>query len=308
MTKPSSPSDPNDIVRGNWVDRFLPPRLRPYARLMRLDRPAGTWLLLIPCWWGLLLARPASFEEALPFALLFGVGALIMRGAGCVVNDIADRSIDGRVARTRTRPLVAGEVSLRDAFLFLAFLLLLGLGVLLCFNRVTIAVGCASLVLVALYPFAKRVTWWPQFVLGLTFNWGALMGWTALRGSLDDPPLFLYGAGVLWTLAYDTAYACQDIEDDALIGVKSSARALGCFVKPGVLFFYVCFFALFALAGWQAGMGQAFAAPWAMTGGYTFALWRRWDPKDPSTSMRLFKANRDIGLALGVALAAGGLS
>ena len=222
----SGPADRSDIRTDHWTFRLSPARARPYLRLIRIDRPIGTWLLLFPCWWSLSLA--AASEGRLPdwrLALLFAAGAFIMRGAGCTFNDLADRDIDAKVARTAGRPIPSGQVSPRQAGLFLALQLLAGLLILLQLNGFTIWLGLASLALVFSYPFMKRITYWPQAWLGLTFNWGALMGWAAVTGGLGPAALLLYAAGIAWTLGYDTIYAHQDKEDDALIGVMpASAR------------------------------------------------------------------------------------
>ena len=218
-----------DAGRDNWVERLLPSTVQPYAQLMRLDRPIGWWLLLLPCWWGLFLAQ-VSQGGGLPslwFALLFLVGAIVMRGAGCTLNDIVDRNYDGRVARTKGRPIPSGRVSVKQALIFLAAQALLGLAILLQFNSHTVVLAMTSLLIVAIYPFMKRITNWPQLVLGLAFNWGVLVGWSAVHGSLSWPPVLVYLGGIFWTLAYDTIYAHQDREDDVLIGVKSTAVHFG---------------------------------------------------------------------------------
>src|SRR5690348_7052284 len=204
-------ADPSDIDRGDWVDRLLPGWAEPYARLARLDRPIGTWLLLFPGWWGIALAAP-SWPD--PWLLsLFGVGAVAMRGAGCTLNDIADREYDGKVARTRLRPLPSGRVTVAQAVLFMLIQLAVGGAVLLSLNRSSILLGIAVLALIATYPFMKRITYWPQLFLGLNFNWGALVGWTAVTGALAWPAVLLYLGGICWTLGYDTSYAHQDKED-----------------------------------------------------------------------------------------------
>jgi len=215
----------SDIPPQSWIDRVPGEGLRPYLRLARLDRPIGTWLLLLPCWWATAMAAPGWPDPW--FLGLFAVGALVMRGAGCTVNDIADREFDKKVARTAGRPIASGQVSVAQALAFLALQLGIGLAVLLQFNGYTVILGVSSLALVAIYPFAKRVTYWPQFVLGLTFNWGALVGWAAVTGGLEAPAVLLYAAGILWTMGYDTIYAHQDKEDDVLIGVKSTALKFG---------------------------------------------------------------------------------
>ena len=263
-----------DAVAGSWVYRHAPVRARPYLKLARMDRPVGTWLLLWPCLWSLALAGMAGhmaghmvdWPRAAWLAVLFAVGALAMRGAGCTYNDIVDRDLDARVARTRTRPLPAGEVSARGAWAFLAVQCLVGLGVLLQLGPAAIALGLASLLLVAAYPFMKRITYWPQAWLGLTFNWGALMGWTALTGGLGWPAAVLYAACVFWTLGYDTIYAHQDKEDDAMAGIKSTALRLGAHTKKALAVFYSLFFIGLAAAGWLANLpvlhyiGLGFAA------------------------------------------------
>ena len=214
-------TDASDIPRESWLTRLLPRAAWPYARLARLDRPIGAWLLLFPCWWGIALAAP-GWPDPVLFAL-FALGAVVMRGAGCTWNDITDRDFDARVARTADRPIPSGAVSVRQAAVFLAAQLAVGLAILLCLNRAAIGLGVLSLALVFTYPLMKRVTWWPQFFLGLAFNWGALMGWAAVRGDLAAPALLLYAAGICWTLGYDTIYAHPDREDDALIGIKSKS-------------------------------------------------------------------------------------
>ena len=219
---------------GNWVDTLAPAWLRPYLRLARLDRPIGSWLLLIPCWWSSALAAVAAHARApsLVQIVLFFVGAFAMRGAGCTWNDIVDRNLDAAVERTRSRPIPSGQVSVFQAALFLVLLALIGLAVLISFNGFTVALGIASLAIVAVYPFMKRITYWPQIVLGLAFSWGALMGWAAAFGSLALAPLLLYAGSIAWVIGYDTIYAHQDREDDALIGIKSTALLFGERTKP----------------------------------------------------------------------------
>ena len=295
-----------DIPVDGWVDRWMPAPLRPYARLMRLDRPIGTWLLLFPCWWSLALAMEhlawswgSAGRLALLFAL-FGLGALVMRGAGCTYNDIVDRDFDVSVERTRTRPIPSGQVSVAQAVLFMAGLMAIGLAILLSFNRFAILLGAASLLVVFTYPLAKRVTYWPQFVLGLAFNWGALLGWAAVQGSLGWPAVALYVGGIAWTLGYDTIYAHQDKEDDLLVGVKSSALKLGDKTRPWLFGFYAVAAALFALAGWLDGLG-----PWFYAGlglGAAQLAWQaaRVDIKNPADCLAKFKSNRLFGwLVLG---------
>jgi 4-hydroxybenzoate polyprenyltransferase len=289
---------PVDAAADNWVDRFAPDGVKPYLRLMRADRPIGTWLLLIPCWQGLALAVAERGVDAATFALyvaLFAIGAIVMRGAGCAYNDIVDRDFDAKVERTALRPIPSGAISVRRAAIFLVALCLIGLVVLLQFNPYTVTLGVASLALVAAYPFMKRVTWWPQAWLGLTFNWGALMGYAAIAGELTPAPLLLYASGIAWTLGYDTIYAHQDKEDDALIGVKSSARALGARTKPALIAFYAAATGLAAAAAIAAG--AAFVAPLFLAAGLHFRRQvRSLDVDDSATCLRVFRSNRDAGL------------
>ncbi len=293
-----------DAVRGHWAERYLPVGARPYARLARLERPIGWWLLLAPCWWGLLLGQIAHGDRwpNLWFAALFLVGAVVMRGAGCTLNDIADRDFDAQVARTRSRPIPSGQVSVKQAALFLAALCLFGLVILLQFNRFSVVLGILSLVIVAIYPFMKRVTYWPQAFLGLAFNWGALVGWSATNGSLSWPPLIFYAAGICWTLAYDTIYAHQDMEDDVLIGVKSTALKFGDSSIYWISGFFAASLGLLELSLWFAGtslishMGVAAAA--------LHAAWQvtRFDAKDSRRCLELFRSNRIFGLLIVIPL------
>jgi 4-hydroxybenzoate polyprenyltransferase len=271
----------------------LPVRLRPYARLARLDRPIGTWLLLFPGWWGIALAAQRWPDPAL--LLLFGVGAVAMRGAGCTLNDIADRNYDGQVVRTRLRPLPSGAVSVRHAVVFLLLQLAIGAAILLSFNRITILLGVAVLALIGTYPFMKRVTYWPQVFLGLNFNWGALIGWTAVTGALGFAPLLLYLGGVFWTIGYDTIYAHQDKEDDIRIGVKSSAIALGAHTRPWLFVFYGAALLLWGAAGYAAGLVALF---WV--GLISAAVQLGWQAAvvatdDPADCLRKFRSNRALG-------------
>jgi 4-hydroxybenzoate polyprenyltransferase len=293
----------SDIPRGNWIDRGLPARARPYARLARFDRPIGVWLLLLPCWWGVALATPGWPDPGL--LALFLAGALVMRGAGCTLNDIADRDFDRRVARTRDRPIPSGQVSVLQACVFAAALCGLGLLILLQFNPFTVAVGAASLLLVGVYPFAKRITDWPQAVLGLTFNWGALVGWSAVTGTLALPPLLLYAAGVFWTLAYDTIYAHQDKDDDLLVGVKSTALRLGSHTRPWLLVFFAAAVALASAAAWSAGLAWPFA-PLMAAAALHFA-WQALtvDLDDAHNCLAKFRANRHAGLLIFAAIVVG---
>ncbi|MDZ4736589.1 MAG: 4-hydroxybenzoate octaprenyltransferase [Rhodospirillaceae bacterium] len=296
-----------DIGRNDWIDRHLPAAWRPFARLARLDRPIGTWLLLLPGWWSIALAgNPAP---SIRLMLLFAIGALVMRGAGCTWNDIVDRRIDAKVERTAARPLPSGAVSLTGALIFLALQLLIGLAILLSFDRFTILLGAISLLPIAIYPFMKRVTWWPQAFLGLTFNWGALLGWSAaVGGDLGWAPALLYLGGIAWTLFYDTIYAHQDKEDDALIGVKSTALKFGDASKSWLAGFALAALMLWALALLLAGIGWAgwllFPAV-ALHMGWQLSQWRIDDPAD---CLAKFRSNRDLGLILFLVILAGRLS
>ena len=285
---------------GNWVDTHAPPWLRPYLRLTRFDRPIGSWLLLMPCWWSAALAAGVAHDVSqLPLVIgLFFIGAFVMRGAGCAWNDITDRDLDARVERTRSRPLPAGQISVVQAVAFLVLLALIGLAVLLQFNRFAILTGIASLAIVAIYPFMKRITWWPQVVLGLAFSWGALMGFAVTLGRIDLTAVVLYAGSIAWVIGYDTIYAHQDAEDDALIGVKSTARLFGARTHRALAVFYSLAVILIgaslalASAGWPAWIGlAAFAA---------HLVWqiRRLDIADGALCLRIFKSNRDAGLLL----------
>jgi 4-hydroxybenzoate polyprenyltransferase len=285
---------------GNWVDRLAPIRTRPYLRLARLDRPIGSWLLLIPCWWSAALAAMAAhaLSPNLAHLVLFFVGAFAMRGAGCTWNDIVDRDLDRGVERTRSRPIPSGQVSVTEALVFLAAQALTGLAVLLQFNLFAIITGIASLGIVAVYPFMKRITSWPQIVLGLAFSWGALMGWAAAFGRLDVAPLVLYAGAIAWVIGYDTIYAHQDREDDALIGIKSTALLFGDRTRPILAVFYGLAVILIGVAGMLAGAGALF---WlGLTAFAAHLAWQiaRLDIGDPSLCLALFKSNRDAGLIL----------
>jgi 4-hydroxybenzoate polyprenyltransferase len=284
---------------GNWVDSLAPAWARPYLRLARLDRPIGSWLLLLPCWWSAGLAAVAAREQVNVWHLvLFLVGAFAMRGAGCTWNDIVDRDLDAQVERTRSRPIPSGQVSVAAAFAFLVLQALVGLAVLLQFNRFTILTGIASLGIVAVYPFMKRVTYWPQIALGLAFSWGALMGWPAVFARLDWPALLLYAGSIAWVIGYDTIYAHQDREDDALIGVKSTALLFGERTKPILAVFYALAVLLIALAGWSVGAGVVFSLGLFAFAAHLSWQMRRLDIGDPANCLAVFKSNRDAGLIL----------
>ncbi|MBN8551843.1 MAG: 4-hydroxybenzoate octaprenyltransferase [Caulobacterales bacterium] len=334
-----------DAPRTNWVDRSAPEAFKPWLKLGRLDRPIGIWLLLIPGWQGIALAltqyRKTPDLYDLWLFVGFGLGAVLMRAAGCAFNDVVDRDIDRQVARTADRPLASGRISVRQALAFIAVCCLISLSILVTLPVTAIWLGVGSLGLVAAYPFMKRITWWPQAWLGLTFNWGALMGFaaalplaaanllpseiagefrpfwwspagpaevtTALAWQTYLPAVLLYLGGVFWTLGYDTIYALQDIEDDAMVGVKSSARRLGRQVKTGVAVFYGLAVVMAALAGAQAALGPIFAIGVLAYGGHLALQVRRLGRDDPALALKLFKSNREAGLILLAAIVLGGL-
>ena len=334
-----------DAHRANWVDRSAPETLKPWLKLGRFDRPIGIWLLLIPCWQGIALAL-AQYRKTpdlydLWLVIGFALGAVLMRAAGCAFNDVVDRDIDRQVARTADRPVASGRIGVKQALAFIAVCCLISLGILLTLPMTAIWLGVGSLVLVAAYPFMKRITWWPQAWLGLTFNWGALMGFaaalplaaaallpgeiagefrpfwwsaassseygTALAWQTYLPAFWLYLGGVFWTLGYDTIYALQDIEDDAMVGVKSSARRLGGRVRTGVALFYALAVLCAALAGSQAGLGPIFAMGMLVYAGHLAWQVRSLRTGDPVLALKLFKSNREAGLILLVAIVSGGL-
>jgi 4-hydroxybenzoate polyprenyltransferase len=289
-------ADPTDIHYGDWVDRRLPGWAEPYARLARLDRPIGTWLLLFPGWWGIGLAGPTWPDPVL--LLLFAIGAVVMRGAGCTLNDIADREYDAKVARTRLRPLPSGRVTIPQAGVFMAAQLMVGAAILLSLNRACWWLGIGVLALIATYPFMKRITYWPQLFLGLNFNWGALLGWAAVTGALAWPPVLLYLGGICWTLGYDTIYAHQDKEDDARIGVKSSALALGERTRPWLFVFYGAAVSLWAMAGVAAGLGPWFRLGLALATVQLFWQVARVNIDNPADCLAKFRSNQLAGWLL----------
>jgi 4-hydroxybenzoate polyprenyltransferase len=284
---------------GNWVDSLAPSYTRPYLRLARLDRPIGSWLLLMPCWWSVGLAGMHNDRfPSLWHIVLFFIGAFAMRGAGCTWNDLVDRDLDGRVERTRSRPIPSGQVTVAQATMFMVAQALIGFLVLIQFNRFTVATGIASLLVVVIYPFMKRITYWPQIFLGLAFSWGALMGWPAAFGRLDWPAIVLYAGSILWVIGYDTIYAHQDRDDDLLIGIKSTALLFGERTPPMLATFYAGAIVLIAAAGFMAGGGIIFTI-----GIVAFAAHLAWqvsrlDIGDPAHCLVLFKSNRDAGLIL----------
>ena len=305
-----TPNDNGRVIDApalNWVDKYAPAFARPYLRLSRADRPIGTWLLLTPCWWGVGLAVAADpaggslFDLWIVFAC--ALGAFLMRGAGCTWNDITDRHLDAQVARTRSRPLPSGQVSVKGAMLWLAAQVGVSALILLSFNWFAIWLGIAALLPVAVYPFAKRFTWWPQVFLGIAFNWGALLAWAAHTGSLSGAPVLLYFAGIAWTLFYDTIYAHQDREDDALIGVKSTARLFGDATKKWLFGFQVLAVMLMALAVIVAMAPLKAPVPllMALVGSWGFGMHLMWqlkrlDINDGENCLHLFRSNRDAGL------------
>ncbi|WP_134678492.1 4-hydroxybenzoate octaprenyltransferase [Paracoccus ravus] len=302
-----------DAPADNWVDRYAPPAWRPWLRLSRADRPIGTWLLLLPCWWGVGLAmivdRPVWFD--LWIAIACALGAILMRGAGCTWNDITDRDFDARVSRTRSRPIPSGQVTVRGAYLWLVAQCLAGFVILITLGPAAIWLGVASLALVAIYPFAKRFTWWPQVFLGLAFNWGVLLAYAAHMGGLGLAPVLAYLAGIAWTIFYDTIYAHQDAEDDALIGVKSTARLFGSDSKRWITRFGLAATVILLLAVLAAGPSTLALVPgvFAVLGFAAHLAWqlRRFDPADSAGCLRLFRANRDAGLIVALFLAFAGL-
>src|SRR6202521_825501 len=285
---------------GNWVDHLAPIGARPYLRLARLDRPIGSWLLLIPCWWSAALAAVQA-HALLPdlwHLFLFFIGAFAMRGAGCTWNDIVDRDLDAKVERTRSRPIPSGQVSIGRAAIFLVAQALIALAVLLQFNGFAVAAGIASLAIVAVYPFMKRITYWPQIVLGLAFSWGALMGWAGAFGRFDLAPLLLYAGSISWVIGYDTIYAHQDRDDDALIGIKSTALLFGPRTKPMLAIFYGLAVGLIGLAGVLAGAGALFDLGLAAFAAHLAWQIARLDIGDPDLCLCIFKSNRNAGLIL----------
>ncbi len=305
-TKPAPARTVADAVPGNWVDSLAPESWRPYLRLARADRPIGVWLLLWPCWWSLALAGIATQSDYpnVWYMVLFAVGAVVMRGAGCTWNDIIDRDYDSQVARTQSRPIPSGQISLRQAQIFMCVLALIGLVVLLQFNWFTVLLGFASLLPVAVYPFMKRFTYWPQMVLGFAFSWGALMGWAADRASLALAPLLLYGGAIAWTVGYDTIYAHQDKDDDALLGLKSTALKFGEKTKPWLALFYALAFAGILAAGFVAGAHLPFYLVMGLGAAHLGWQTLTLDVTDERNCLTRFRANRDFGALVFVALIA----
>lgn len=303
---PDAPAPIKDAQAGNWVDTYAPTSWAPYLRLGRFDRPIGVWLLLFPCWWSVGLAEVSAGRPypTLSYLILFAIGALVMRAAGCSYNDYIDRDYDARVARTASRPIASGQISPEAAFIFICALSLIGLGVLVQFNDFTILLGIASLLLVFAYPFMKRLTYWPQLILGLAFNWGALVGWAAVKGEMSLPAVLLYVGCVCWTIGYDTIYAHQDTEDDLLLGLKSTALKFGEETMTWVGGFYSASVVLWALAGFLAGAHLIFFLCLALV-----SLQLAWQVstlniRDPVNCLWRFRSNRDVGVALFLGLCA----
>ncbi len=306
MRRPDNIID--DASKQNWVDLYAPEGLQPYMKLSRLDRPIGTWLLLLPCLWSIALAAPVGAFPNIWFFILFSLGALVMRGAGCTLNDIADRNFDGKVERTKKRPLPSGQITLFQAVFWLVLQCLIGLLILLQFNLFAILLGAMSLFLVAIYPFANRFTYWPQFFLGLAFNYGALLGWAAVKGDLSPAPIVLYLGGIAWTLGYDTIYAHQDKEDDVLIGVKSTALKFGATTIYWLIAFYLAIFAALLLSGYLAGLTPPFYVLMAGAGAHLAWQARTLDIHNSDLCLIIFKSNKNFGLIVLAAIIAGKFS
>ena len=304
---------PADAEPASWVDTRAPAELRPYLRLVRADRPIGIWLLLWPCWWSLLLGAAQALPQSwwtltltvLPLMVLFAAGAAVMRGAGCTYNDIVDRDIDAKVARTAGRPIASGQIAVTTAWIFLVMLLLIGLTILIQLNTFSIVLGALSLVPIAIYPFMKRITNWPQAFLGLTFNWGALLGWSAVMGGLDVAPVVLFLGCVAWTLGYDTIYAHQDKEDDVLIGVRSTARLFGGDTERWLVGFYLLAWALWLIAGGMVDLGIGFYAGMVAVGAHLAWQIYRLDINNGANCLTVFKSNRNLGLIVFVSIVMG---
>ncbi len=295
-----------DAAPTNWVDRHAPAALRPWLKLGRFDRPAGIWLLMLPGWQGVALADASENRwPSLYLLAAIALGAALMRAAGCAYNDIVDRDFDAKVARTAGRPIPSGQISVKQAWAALIACCLVSFGILLTLGLTAILLGIGSLALVAAYPFMKRITWWPQAWLGLTFNWGALLGYAAVTGNVGWSAVLLYASGLFWTLGYDTIYAVQDIEDDALAGVKSSARRLGTATPAAVLAFYAIAFGLACAAAWRAGLGPLFLPFAGLFAAHLSFQAKGLSLTDPAGALKRFKSNRDAGLILFAGLVAG---
>jgi 4-hydroxybenzoate polyprenyltransferase len=293
-----------DASADNWVDHFAPDWLKPYARLARWDRPIGFWLLFWPCAFSLALAALANRDRGMDWTavVLMLIGSVAMRGAGCTLNDIVDADLDAKVARTRSRPIPAGQVTKRRAAVFLLLQLLVGVIIVCAFNLLTIGLAAASLVLIAIYPFMKRITWWPQLFLGLAFSYGAILGWTSQMEALSWPPVLMYLGSIAWVIGYDTIYALQDIEDDALIGIRSTARLFGKNVQAAVALFYVGAVVLWTVAVAMTGdirlFPLALVLPVCLLGWQIISL----DTRTRGNALSRFKMNNWVGLALTLAI------
>lgn len=307
---PAGPPAASDMPADAAIIRWAPAWAVPYIRLARFDRMIGAWILVFPCWWSALLASPGLADgwRLAGLALAFGAGAVVMRGAGCVINDIIDRDVDAHVARTASRPVAAGIISVPRALAFLTVLLVIGLAIVSVFNRLTIALALGSLVLVVIYPFMKRITYWPQAWLGLTMTFGALLGYTAVRAELGWPAVALYAGAFFWTLGYDTIYAYADRADDAKAGIKTLSLKLGDDAKPWFTAFYTIAAALFGLAGALAHLGWPFWVGLVLV--YAHMLWQAWsvDLNDPADCLRKFRTVRTFGWLLLASIAAGQLA
>jgi 4-hydroxybenzoate polyprenyltransferase len=296
-----------DIDQQHWSLRYLPPWMRPYGRLARWDRPIGVWLLLFPCWWSVALAAAPHWDNLVGWMALFAVGALAMRGAGCTWNDIVDRKVDAGVERTRGRPLPSGELKLHHALIWMALQLAVAAAILFKLNKFAGGVALASLVLVAIYPTMKRLTSWPQVVLGLAFNWGALVGYAAITGTLSKATVALYAGGVAWTMVYDTIYAMQDQRDDAVVGVRSTARRFANAPRRSLSLFAVLALAFWTSAGLLASLGPLyFGLLGAIAGHFTWQIaWLK--PDDQANCLAKFKANAQVGWLMLIGIIVGHL-
>ncbi|MBL94824.1 MAG: 4-hydroxybenzoate octaprenyltransferase [Alphaproteobacteria bacterium MarineAlpha3_Bin5] len=294
--KDTSDISPSDIKSNSLIEKFLPNSFLPYSRLGRFDRPIGIWLLLIPCLWSASFASRGFPDGTL--LLLFLLGAIVMRGAGCTINDIVDRKFDQMVARTASRPIPSGLVSLRGALAFLSIQLIVGLIVLVQFDRDTILIGLLSIPLIVLYPFSKQFTDWPQLFLGLVFNWGVLLGWSAVRQEISWAAILLYCGAVFWTLGYDTIYGHQDRNDDKLIGLRSLALKFEAKTKPWLCLFFLVATLFFAMAGWLVDCGWPFYASLLVGGAHFFWQVKTLDINDPANCLQRFKSNRDYGVII----------
>ena len=300
---------PEDTIHKSWVHRISPDFAWGYLQLMRADRPIGTWLLLWPGLWSIVLASHFHGNQMIipdiNLLLLFSLGAIVMRGAGCVVNDLWDRDADGKVKRTKERPIPSGRVSVFGAIIFLIFLSLIGLYILLQLNNFAQIVGAASLILIIIYPLMKRITYWPQLMLGFTFNWGALLGWAAITGTIELPAALLYIGGIFWTLGYDTIYAHQDREEDKIIGIKSTVLRLGSNTHRWLIIFYGCSLLFYLAAGWYSKMGFWFYPGMLFAGVHFIYQYSSLDINNRETCLKIFKSNHHFGIIVFISLIMG---